>query len=173
MIEYASPNRIYEGRRDELLKDDRWIFEEKFNGKRCFVVIRDSKIHLYSRHNSVFESYKYRHLIGAIRKYDLPNIILDSELWESKLRIWSVLPVNFESNSYQQTRTWLEDRVFNTEEAQLVSICRGEEEKSELTEKVLPDSTKEGIVAKRIDKPYPVGKTYYWLKWRKPTKGSA
>lgn len=70
-----------------------WLWQRKFNGDRCIVVIENGKVYLGNRHGRFHHPAKYPLLRQELAKLALPNgnCCLDGELLDPKIKETVVL----------------------------------------------------------------------------------
>ena len=64
---------------DEYFSSNDWIFEHKFDGVRCLVIKRNSKVQLMSRNRNIMNK-SYLEIVHAFEKQKADNFIIDGEI---------------------------------------------------------------------------------------------
>ncbi len=77
---------------EDYFDDPEWIYERKYDGERCLILIEDTEPTIYSRNEKELNK-TYPELIQAFKAEDYPDLILDGEIvaFDGKLTSFSKL----------------------------------------------------------------------------------
>jgi bifunctional non-homologous end joining protein LigD len=145
---------------ESLCQDPKWVFQEKFDGKRMLIEVQEGKARAYNRKGQLVGAPA-----GIIEEAETlaqgKKLTLDGEAIAEELYVFDVL--SFEKNiqdlPYSERLKTLEKlgaRFFGMH-IKFVETHKSKEKKKNLL-KSLQESKAEGLVAKNLESPYKAGR---------------